>query len=91
MNIYRLDPIDAKHPSWAMSAEKETLWAAAATPDEARSLVAAKTRTGSAGGSPDTRKSPWQDAAVTSCVWDPTLSHVRDGTVERADGSRVDD
>ncbi len=89
MNIYRLDPIDPGDPSWRNSIEKDSVWAGAATPSDARQLVADKTR-------PDTReaaglKSPWQDEALTSCVREPSLTHIRAGTVVRADGSQVGD
>ncbi len=93
MNIYRLDPIDQEHPSWQLSTEKECVWTNAATPKEARDLVAAKT-------TPDSQVvtafshmpvSPWQNEAVTSCVWEPSMSHIRAGTVVRADGSMVGD
>ena len=93
MNIYRLDPIDEEHPSWELSTEKECVWAAAATPKEARDLVAAKTRpdSGIATTPAHETNSPWQNAAVTSCVWEPSMTHVRAGTVVRADGSIVGD
>ncbi len=89
MNIYRLDPIDPKHPSWKNSTEKDSVWASAATPEEARDLVADKTRL----GAPTAigLKSPWQDEAVTSCVWEPSMTHIQAGTVVRTDGSVVGD
>jgi hypothetical protein len=88
MNVYRLDPIDPRDPSWGNSLEKDSVWAGAATPDEARELVAEKTRpdAGAAG-----LKSPWRDAALTSCVLEPSISHIGAGTVVRADGSLVGD
>jgi hypothetical protein len=93
MNIYRLDPIDPNHLSWPLSAEMETVWACAPTETAARDLVADKTRQGMrvATGDCPLPKSPWQDAAVTSCVWEPSMTHVSVGTVVRADGSLVDD
>ncbi|MGO8800394.1 MAG: hypothetical protein ACLQE9_03170 [Roseiarcus sp.] len=89
MNVYRLDPIEPGDPSWRNSIEKDSVWAGAATPGEARRLVADKTR-------PDTReaaglKSPWLDEALTSCVWQPSMTLIRGGTVVRADGSQVGD
>jgi hypothetical protein len=97
MNIYRLDPINPNNSVWQNSIEKDSVWAAAPTGNDARDLVAAKTwpagKTPPAGmvadaSSPDT-KSPWQDAALTSCTWEPTMSHLEAGDVVRADGSRV--
>ena len=46
MNIYRLDPIDPNDPSWQNSIEKDSVWACAPTPKEARDLVAEKTKAG---------------------------------------------
>ncbi|OIQ92707.1 hypothetical protein GALL_253090 [mine drainage metagenome] len=91
MNIYRLDPIAPEHPSWALSAEMETLWTAAPTSRQARDLAAEKTWRGPPGGAGGTPQSPWQLAGVTSCVLEPTMAHIHPGTVIRADGSRVDD
>ncbi len=88
MNVYRLDPIDSGHPGWRYSEEKEVVWACAATPKQARDLVAAKTgfaELGAAGV-----KSPWQDEAATSCVLAPTMSLMRAESVVREDGSLVD-
>ncbi|MGO9133540.1 MAG: hypothetical protein ACLP8A_05760 [Methylovirgula sp.] len=85
MSIYRLDPINPGDPSWQNSAEKDCVWAGAATPKEARDLVATKTNTGGHTGA----KSPWQDESVTSCVLEPTMSHIAAGTVVRADGSQI--
>jgi hypothetical protein len=89
MNIYRLDPIDAAHPSWQYSREKETLWAGAPAPHDARDLVAAKT--GFAINSATERRSPWQNEDVTSCIREPSMTHILAGTVVRADGSHVGD
>lgn len=88
MNIYRLDPILPGHSSWQYSEEKNCVWACAPTPTEARDLVAAKTvsATLDATGA----KSPWQDEAVTSCVGQPSMTHLRAGDVVREDGSLVD-
>ena len=88
MNIYRLDPIDPNHWSWKFSEEKDTLWTCAATPKEARDLVAA--RTGFASFAEPGGVSPWQDEKVTSCVAEPTMSYPSAGEVIREDGSRVD-
>jgi hypothetical protein len=89
MNVYRLDPIDPGHPSWRHSIEKDTVWAGAPTSNDARNLVADKTRLDVHGGTG--LKSPWQDEAVTSCVWEPSMTHIPAGTVVRADGSIVGD
>lgn len=87
MNIYRLDPIDSNHPSWQNSVEKDSVWASAPTPKEARDLVAEKTKPGVQGAIGF--KSPWQDEAVTSCVWEPSMTYIDPWTVARADGSIV--
>ena len=87
MNIYRLDPIDPNHPSWQNSTEQECVWAAAPTRKEARDLVADKTGVGLHAQTGIT--SPWQDERVTSCVWEPSIVHIRAGTVVRGDGSLV--
>ncbi|MGA2793230.1 MAG: hypothetical protein ABSE69_06790 [Roseiarcus sp.] len=89
MNIYRLDPIDPNDPSWRNSVEKECVWAGAPTPNDARKLVADKTRPDAHGAAG--LKSPWQDEALTSCVWEPSMTHIRAGAVVRADGSLVGD
>lgn len=89
MNIYRLDPIDPNHSSWQNSAEKDSVWASAPTPKDARDLVADKTRLGGQGAIGS--KSPWQDQAVTSCIWEPSMTYIDAGTVVRADGSLVGD
>ncbi len=87
MNIYRLDPIDPGHPSWQHSVEKDTVWASAPTANDARALVAEKTRLDAPGAAGF--ESPWQNKAVTPCVWEPSMSHISPGTVVRADGSLV--
>ena len=84
MSIYRLDPIDPGHPSWKNSDEKDTVWAGAPTPQDARDLVAAKTALGGPGA-----ESPWRNERVTSCALEPTMWQVSAGTVVREDGSRV--
>ena len=89
MNVYRLDPIDQNHPSWQNSNEQECVWASAPTPKDARDLVADKTRRRVL--SETGIKSPWQDEAVTSCILDPSMIHIRAGAVVRTDGSIVDD
>ena len=88
MNIYRLDPIDPGHSCWQYLEEKNSVWAGAPTPRQARDLVAATTgfaRLGMTGA-----RSPWQDEAVTSCVPQPTMTLLRAGDVVRQDGSPVD-
>jgi hypothetical protein len=81
MNAFRLEPIDRGASLWRNSSEKDGVWAGAQTEDEARALVASKT---SLGG-----QSPWQDAAITSCTLDPTISYLGAGDVVRLDGSAV--
>ncbi len=88
MKIYRLDPIESADPSWANSIERDSIWASAATPNDARNLVAERTRLDAQGAE---AQSPWRDEALTSCVWEPSMSHLRAGTVVRADGSLVGD
>jgi hypothetical protein len=87
MKIYRLDPIKPGDPSWQNSIEKDSVWASAASPKEARDLVAEKTKVAAQAGA----KSPWQDVTVTSCVFEPSMSHIPAGSVVRADGSHVGD
>lgn len=89
MNVYRLDPIDPGHPSWRHSIEKDAVWASAPTARDARNLVADKTRLDAPGAGGF--NSPWQDEAVISCVWQPSMSRISAGTVVRADGSIVGD
>ena len=93
MSVYRLDPIDPERPSWTLSTEKAEVWAGAATPGDARDLVARKTGVAphDVAGSDPILASPWRDEAATSCVREPTLTHIRPGTVVRADGSLVGD
>jgi len=88
MNIYRLDPIEPGHSCWQYSKEKNRIWACAPTPKDARDLVATKTRFSMLGviGA----RSPWQDEAVTSCVLQPSMTHMSAGDVVREDGSPVD-
>jgi hypothetical protein len=87
MNIYRLDPVGPEHPSWSNSTENETVWACAPTARDARDLVAKKTASGVQGVTGS--RSPWLDEAITSCVWEPSMTHIRAETVVRADGSTV--
>jgi hypothetical protein len=87
MNVYRFDPIDPGDPSWRNSIEKDSVWASAPTPSDARKLVADKTRLDGQGAA--ALKSPWQDESLTSCVREPSMTHIRAGTVVRADGSLV--
>ena len=87
MNIYRLDPIDPGDPSWQHSVEKDSVWACAPTRNDARNLVADKTKLDVHGATGF--QSPWRDAAVTSCVLEPSMTHIHTGTVVRADGSIV--
>lgn len=84
MTIYQLDPIDPTHTSWQGSDEQNSVWVNAASPEEARALVADKTgRTAS--GAP----SPWLDPTVTSCTVHFPVRDIAPGTVVREDGSRV--
>jgi hypothetical protein len=87
MNVYCLDPLDPGHPSWKNSNEKDRVWAAAPTLKKARELVAAKTKLHVQSAAGD--ESPWLLEAVTSCLLEPTMTHVDAGTVVRADGSLV--
>lgn len=87
MSVYRLTPIDQNHPSWQDSSEQEGVWVGAATEADARDLAARKTAIAKDGRMGT--KSPWQDPAITSCTLDPSMNHVRAGSVVRADGSLV--
>ena len=91
MNIYRLDPIDPRHASWRDSNELEGVWVSAPTPSEARDLAAERTRVETHSTNGHFPKSPWQDDTVTSCIWEPSMRHIRPGTVVRLDGSLVGD
>ena len=87
MNLYRLDPIDIDHTSWAASSVKETVWVGAATDRAARDFVANKTLTvvnPIEKFSPKVN-SPWLDDRVTSCVWETDGRKLPEGTVVRAD------
>jgi hypothetical protein len=86
MHIYRLEPTESGSPTWQNSSEKDCVWVAAQTPQEARAIVAAHTRLHGREGS---SVSPWEDEAVTACVLEPTMSHIGAGKVVRADGSLV--
>jgi hypothetical protein len=88
MSVYRLNPIDPKDASWGFSTEQGCVWAGAETPTQARELVARKTGSGAAERS-SSAQSPWLKATVTSCVAEPTMTHVPIGMVVRPDGSRV--
>jgi hypothetical protein len=89
MKVYRLSPIATDDPSWKYSVEKEHVWAGAATPAEARALVAAKS--GFSRLAEPGAVSPWIDERVTSCVEEPTLTYPGTGQVIREDGSHVAD
>jgi hypothetical protein len=91
MSVYRLDPIDPEHASWRFSTEQGRVWAGAETPTEARELVARKTQPPAADATErsGSTRSPWLDATVTSCVQEPSMTHIHRGMVARADGSRV--
>lgn len=84
LNVYRLDPIDLNHAAWQFSCEQDSVWAGASTPINARELVAKSTRTGAPKSA-----SPWEDETVTSCVLEPTMTHIDAGAVVRADGSGI--
>ena len=58
------------------------------TVEKAREWVAAKS--GFARHDAPGVQSRWRDATVTSCVLEPTLSRMSEGTVVREDGSPVD-
>jgi hypothetical protein len=89
MNVYHLEPIAMSHSSWRFSDEKNGVWACAATAKDARALVADKTGVEMRAG--PVSLSPWQDETVTSCVLEPSMTHLRAGAVVRADGSLVGD
>jgi hypothetical protein len=89
MTVYRLSPLATDDASWKYSVEKEHVWAGAATPAEARKLVAAKS--GFSRLAEPGAVSPWTDERITSCVEEPTLRHPGAGDVIREDGSPVAD
>jgi hypothetical protein len=90
MSVYRLDPIKLGDLRWQASTVKECLWAAAATPDRAREIVAARTAVviaiAPSGQSAPTLQSPWLDDAITTCVLETSRNDVPDGAVIAADG-----
>jgi len=92
MSAYRLDPIPngRKNPRWSRSYIRELVWAGAATPDDARKLVAIKTLT-LIPPSPGSQVllSPWYDDQLATCVLDISKSDVPDGAVIRANGNSV--
>ena len=88
MNVFRLDPIDPGHASWAFSKEKNMIWVGSPTADKARDLAAARSGF-DLQATPDAT-SPWKNPAVTSCVLDPTMKLLNEGDVVRADGSEVE-
>ena len=85
MNVYRLEPVDSDHASWRHTIEQEMVWACAATPEEARRLVAEKTVAPGSG----VDQSPWLDSKASSCILDPTMKLFDAGDVVRQDGSTV--
>jgi len=90
MNVYRLDPIDLAHLRWKVSSRRETVWAGAANPDEARQLVASKTIQTPKDDRVAVRlMSPWLDDRLTSCVLEPSRTDVPDGVVVDAKGAEV--
>jgi hypothetical protein len=88
MNVYRLDPIDPGHASWAFSKEKNSVWVGSATGDKARDLAAARSGFDHLVTSDAT--SPWKNPALTSCVLEPTVKLLNEGDVVRQDGSEVE-
>jgi hypothetical protein len=88
MNVYRLDPVDPGHASWAFSKEKNSVWVGSPTADKARDLAAA--RSGFDDLATPGAVSPWNNSTVTSCVLDPTLKLLKEGDVVRQDGSEVE-
>jgi hypothetical protein len=92
MSAYRLDPIPTgrNDPRWERSEIQELIWAGAATPEEARELVALRTMT-----SPQPRGyakillSPWYDDRLATCVLDAARADLPDGVVIKANGNPV--
>jgi hypothetical protein len=85
MNVYRLEPADPDHPSWRHTIEQELVWACAATPEQARQLVATK----SVAPGSEVVQSPWLDPKASSCVLDETMKLFDAGDVVRQDGSAL--
>jgi hypothetical protein len=90
MSVYRLEAISRgqKDPRWARSHVKGMVWAGAATPEDARKLVALKTLTYTP---PRADRlivhSPWYDDRLVTCVLDTTRNDVPDGRVIQGDGT----
>lgn len=80
MNVYRLDPIDPGHASWAFSKEKNSVWVGSPTADKARDLASARSGFDHL-ATPDAT-SPWKNPA--------TIKLLNEGDVVREDGSEVD-
>ena len=89
MSVYHLQPIYMNHRSWRSSDGKDGVWACAPAAKDARALVADKTRVEMRDGAASL--SPWQDETVTSCVLEPSMTHLHAGVAVMADGSLVGD
>jgi hypothetical protein len=90
MSVYRLDPIDLAHLRWKVSSIRETVWAAADSPEQARALVGAKTMLAIDAGPASVKlTSPWLDDRLTSCVCEPSRTEVPSGAVVDTKGRDV--
>jgi hypothetical protein len=68
---------------------REVVWAGAASPDEARKLVASKTARLVEGNLGAKLSSPWLDERLAACVLEPSRSDVPKGAVIDGKGRDV--
>ncbi len=93
MNVWRLDPIPHRLNDlrWQASSYKSGVWAGAASPDDARDLVARKSVSSMTPRGVYEPKpiSPWYDSNLVSCVADKPQIEVPLGTVIKFDGEAL--
>lgn len=87
MSTYRLDPINLIDRRWQASSIKETVWAGADNPNEARQIVAAKTLVAIRAdlGAPKPL-SPWLDDHLSMCALETSRTDIPKGTLITAPG-----
>ena len=90
MRTYRLDPVPGTKddPSWSRSMLRERCWVKANSEGEARTLVIRATGKGAGKrGAEPILTSPWDDPALTTCVFDAESPvEVPEGVVVTASG-----